>query len=153
MAQSMRQRSARVPPTDTKEALNEEWIRFFKERLEVISNSEVEHNNAKIINFSWPGEVLALVNNPAEQFHGSLAGIGRMRHEVFMLLYTHEQKSQTEAKLKKATKQQSSAKKSEVQSIGSGGQTGHGVAGQPEASDSWVNLDIDGQEIANTDAD
>ena len=70
------------------ETLKEEWINFFYERLDLISDSELEHANSEIVGFSWPGEVRALVENPVEAFRGSLGGVSRLRNEIFLLNYT-----------------------------------------------------------------
>lgn len=57
-----------MSPRDIKRVLNEDWMRFFKTRLAEIDHSEVEHNNAKIISFSWPQEVLALIDDTRDSF-------------------------------------------------------------------------------------
>ena len=63
-------------------------MRFFKERLELIRDSELEQNNEEILKFSWPSEVNAILDNENEAFHGSLYGIMRVREEVRLLLKT-----------------------------------------------------------------
>ena len=71
--------------------MDEEWIRFFKSRLVEISQSELEHYNAKIISFSWPKEVLATINDTTSELTGSLNTIPLFRSEVSELLFAYTQ--------------------------------------------------------------
>ena len=84
---------------DIKQALSEEWIEFFKSRLAEIGRSELEHNNAQIISFNWPREILALIDDSRDTFTSSLNNLAQLRNEVMDLLYTHAQNVSTRKRI------------------------------------------------------
>ena len=75
-------------------------MRFFYERLETIRNSEVEQNNEEIVQFSWPAEIFDKLKEEECKFDQSLVEIGKMRNEVFVMLYTQEKMYETKQRLK-----------------------------------------------------
>ena len=81
-ANSISPRNRRVEAYDNSIAWREDWICFFRERLEEIKDSEVEHENEEIVKFCWPTEVLEILDNPVETFSGSLSGIRRIRDDI-----------------------------------------------------------------------
>lgn len=74
-----------------------EWVRFLRERLEQMEDSEVEYHNEKVIGFCWPEQLLEFLN---ERKAMSVMGAAKDRRELEQIIYFNEKQRRMEQQLK-----------------------------------------------------
>ena len=84
-------------PLELRNAVSEEWMRFLKERLEQMEQSEVEYHNIQVVGFCWPTQLLEFLSQRKVM---AVMGAAKDRRELESVLYFNEKQKTLEKRLK-----------------------------------------------------